>query len=89
MYATSSTIGLVSKSDSRQRLMGLFVGPGVDTGAGAQDCQQRLLQSIVHLDGQREAGMIAEVEYHQRRHTEKHRLLALEQQLQREHGQES
>ena len=45
--------------------------------------KQRLLQSIVRLDEQHEAGMIAESAYQQQRQAEKTRLLALEQQLQR------
>ena len=51
--------------------------------------KQRLLQSIVRLDEQHTAGMIAEGEYQQRRQTEKIRLLALEQQLRREPVQET
>ncbi len=46
--------------------------------------KQRLLQSIVRLDEQYEAGMIAESAYQQQRQAEKTRLLALKQQLQRE-----
>src|SRR5207253_249712 len=45
--------------------------------------KQRLLQSIVRLDEQHAAGMIAESAYQQRRQAEKTRLLAVEQQLQR------
>jgi hypothetical protein len=48
--------------------------------------KQHLLQSIVRLDEQREAGSIAEGEYQQRRQAEKMRLLALEQQLRKEPG---
>jgi len=43
--------------------------------------KQRLLQRIVRLDKQREAGAIAEGEYQQRRQASKMQLLALEQQL--------
>ncbi len=46
--------------------------------------KQRLLQSIARLDEQQEAGRIAESAYQQRRQAEKTRLLAIEQQLQRE-----
>jgi hypothetical protein len=45
--------------------------------------KQRLLQSIVRLDEQYEAGRIAESAYQQQRQAEKTRLLALEQQLRR------
>jgi len=51
--------------------------------------KQRLLQSIVYLDRQREAGMLAEDEYQQRRQASKNQLLALEQQLRRELVQDS
>src|SRR5262249_12404850 len=43
--------------------------------------KQRLLQCIVRLDEQYEAGRIADSDYQQRRQAEKTRLLALEQQL--------
>ena len=50
--------------------------------------KQRLLQSIVRLDEQHEAGMLVERDYRQQRQAEKIRLLALEQQLRKEpvHG---
>ena len=50
--------------------------------------KQRLLQSIARLDEQQEAGMIAESAYQQRRQADKTRLLAIEQQLQRESVQD-
>jgi hypothetical protein len=46
--------------------------------------KQRLLQRIVHLDEQYEAGLIAESAYQQQRQAEKTQLLALEQQLRTE-----
>lgn len=46
--------------------------------------KQRLLQSIVRLDEQYEAGMIAESAYQQQRQAEKRQLLVLEQQLRKE-----
>jgi len=51
--------------------------------------KQRLLQSIVHLDEQHEAGMLATSTYQQRRQAEKMQLLALEQQLRRDPLQET
>src|SRR5262245_36015824 len=51
--------------------------------------KQRLLQRIVHLDEQHEAGRIAESAYQQQRQAEKMQLLALEQQLRRAPLQET
>jgi hypothetical protein len=51
--------------------------------------KQRFLQSIVHLDEQHEAGMLATSPYQQRRQAEKMQLLALEQQLRRDPVQET
>jgi len=51
--------------------------------------KQRLLQSIVRLDEQYEAGRIAASAYQQQRQAEKMQLLALEQQLRRASLQET